>query len=109
MKLLGNRLLVEPIVADSIGSIVLPESLKDDNNVGGPKVFRVIQIGTGRLTRKGVRIPIEAAPGDRVICHSYTSGPEPLGDKRKVITEEQIIAILPCPTQTQPDISSAAP
>ena len=91
----SNHVLVARIVSEKIGSIYLTARLQDDNNVGGYKVYRVLAVGPGRLTRKGVRVPVECEPGDRVICHSYTSGAVPLEGGRHLITDDQILAVLP--------------
>lgn len=98
MKLLGNRILVEPFIRNQIGSIILPPTATDLNNTGGPKEWVVIAVGTGRVTKKGVTIPIDwCRPGDRVLCHSYTEGPQPFGnsDKQFTITESQVLAVIP--------------
>jgi co-chaperonin GroES (HSP10) len=97
IRLIGDRIIVRPIPREKIGVIELPESLKDDNNVGGPKVYWVMATGPGRRNKKGIRIPTEVEYGDRVICHSYTKGIEdvnlPNGDV--IITADQILLALP--------------
>lgn len=95
LRLTSNHLLVEPVPRDKLGSIHLPDQLKDDHNIGGPKEYWVHLVGPGRLTRKGVRIPVEAQPGDRVVCLSYTEGPKPFDGKAFIITEDQVLLILP--------------
>lgn len=97
IQLLGDRLIIRPIPQAKLGLIELPESLKDDNNVGGPKVYWVMATGPGRRTKKGVLVPVECEYGDRVICHSYTKGVEhvglPHGDV--IIASDQILLVLP--------------
>lgn len=95
MKPMANNLIVSHIPMEYHGSIVMPESMKDALNTGGVKCFRVHAVGPGRLTRKGVRVPIECEPGDRVLCHSYTTGPTPLDNDRMVISAEMILAVIP--------------
>jgi len=90
-----NHILAERVLTEKIGSIHVPLSLQDDANVGGPKVYRVLAVGPGRVTRKGVRVPVECGPGDRLICHSYTSGEVPLEDGRVLLGEDDILAVLP--------------
>lgn len=97
MRLLRNHLHVAPIVVDKIGSILLPESLKAAH-FDTYRLYRVLQVGPGRITRKGVRIPIECQPGDRVICHSHTTGPIKMEDGTMLITDDQILAVLPKPS-----------
>jgi len=94
-QLLGNRVLVERInPPETRGGIYLPESARDDNNIGGPKEYRVWMVGPGK-TIKGTVVPVECAVGDRVICHSYTSGPIEVEPGYFVITADQIIAVIP--------------
>lgn len=95
MKLLSNHLLAERLTAERIGRIVLPESLKDDANVGGPKLWRVLGVGPGRRNKKGHVLPIECAPGDRILTHSYTTGPMELPGGRAILTDDQILAVFP--------------
>ena len=97
IKPLGNHLLVRRLPQVQIGVIVLPSAFDDDHNTGGPKIFRVLAVGPGRRNRKGVVIPIECAPGDRIICHSYTAGVADvkLPDGQFILTEDQILMVLP--------------
>jgi co-chaperonin GroES (HSP10) len=106
MKMIANNVLVEPIEYTQIGSIVLPDQLKMSQELGHPRVFWVIAVGPGRLTRKGVRVPIECEPGDRVICHSYTEGPKPFDDRRMVVNADTIIIVLPQDKTISPPPSS---
>lgn len=90
---LSNRLLVERILTPYKGTLVVP--IGDDYMMDGPKQWLVISVGPGRLNANGIRIPIECASGDRVLTYSHTDGPYPLGDGRHVITDDQIIAVIP--------------
>jgi len=94
MKLLGNRLHVAPVMVDRVGSvIVLPESLQADH-LDSYRLFRVLAVGPGRKTKNGAVVPIECEPGDRVICHSHTTGPQPLKDGTLIITGDQVLAVM---------------
>lgn len=97
MKLLSNHIHIQSIPAKQIGLIQLPKDLNEDANHGGVKVFRVLAVGPGRRNRKGIRLPLECSPGDRVMCHSYFTGPCKLDDGTDIITDDQIIAVLPHP------------
>lgn len=104
MKILGNRVLARIHQIEKIGSIFLPPTAKDYYNTGGPKEFVVEEVGTGHVTRKGVQIPIDwCEPGDRILCHSYTTGPVESGirDDLFFITPDQILAIIPMQKTTQ--------
>ena len=89
-----NHVVVEKIKHSVSGSILWTPSL-DEHNYGGPKLFRVISCGPGRRTRRGLQIPMEIRPGDRVLCQSYFTGPAEMGDGRFVIDDSQILAVLP--------------
>ncbi len=99
MKLLSNHALVKrikrPTAAAVGGLIMLPPILVDDYNTGGPKEYEVIAVGPGRRNRRGDTVPVEFSPGDRVICHSYTTGVTELDDGRMVITDDMVIAVIP--------------
>jgi co-chaperonin GroES (HSP10) len=97
IQLLRDHVIVRPIPREQIGLIELPESLKDDNNVGGAKLYWVMLAGPGKRNKKGIVIPLECEYGDRVWVHSYTKGVEvvglPHGDV--IITYDQILMVLP--------------
>jgi co-chaperonin GroES (HSP10) len=96
ITLLGNRVHVRrELPPTTTGGIYLPESVRDDSNNGGVKVYRVLGVGPGFTNKKGVHFPIECAPGDRVMCHSYTTGPTELEDGTMIVTADQILAVLP--------------
>lgn len=95
-SLIGNRVLVAPIKPPTtLSGIHLPPSLQDDFNTGGVKLYRVLMVGPGKLHPNGRHVPMECVPGDRVFCHSYTDGPQEFEDGTKIITYNQIIAVLP--------------
>ena len=58
-------------------------------------MFRVLAVGQGRRNKKGILIPVECSVGDRVMCHSYFTGPMKLDDGSYIITDSEIIAVLP--------------
>lgn len=102
MRMTGTHVLVEPELSKQTGMIHLTKSLQFSMNLGKPRVWRVLAVGPGRVTRKGTLIPVECEPGDRVITHSYTEGPVDLEDGKCVITSDQIIAVLPQPKPNTP-------
>ena len=97
IRLLGDRLIVRPIPFEKSGLIEFPDSLKDDNNVGGPKLYWVMAVGPGRRTRKGAVIPVGCDYPDRVVLHSYTKGAEHVGlpEGDVIVTADQILLVLP--------------
>lgn len=100
----GCHVLVREEIPDQISGIYLTEHMKMSLLLAKPRVFRVLAKGRGRITRKGVEIPIDAEVGDRLIVHSYTKGPQDMPDGLHIITEEEILAVLPTkPPQNQPN------
>lgn len=97
MKPLANNLLVEPVVYKHYGLIQLPPSMMDQMNTGGVKLFRVHAVGPGRITKKGIRVPMEIEPTDYVLCHSYTDGPKQVDENRMVINEDMVLAVMKAP------------
>jgi co-chaperonin GroES (HSP10) len=97
MKVLGDRILAREIPYEHVGKIALPEKSRMDFQLSRPRVFRVLQVGTGRMSRKGVLLPIECDPGDRVIVHSEHEGPIEAPGGLHVIEGRTILAVLPKP------------
>ncbi len=98
MKMISNRVLVQRVKAERAntdGVIILPPICMDDNNTGGPKVYRVLAVGPGRRNRRGETLPVEFSPGDRVLCQSYFTGATELKDGTFIITDDMVIAVLP--------------
>lgn len=97
LRLLGNRILATRIKRTAFpgSTIVLPQILHDDDNTGGPKEWRVLDVGPGRRNRDGDYLPVECRPGDRVICLSYTSGATDAGEGRFILDADTIIAVFP--------------
>lgn len=64
MRLRGNHVLLEPLPqkAATEGGIFFAERYRDDR-----MQFRVLVVGDGRRSKKGVRIPIELEVGDCVL------------------------------------------
>lgn len=96
-QLLGNRFLARRVKrpTQTNSTIILPPILQDDDNTGGPKEWEVLAVGPGKQNRNGILIPIEFGPGDRVICHSYTTGAVEAGDGCSVLTDDMVIAVVP--------------
>lgn len=95
IRLLGNRLIVLPLLQERLGRIYLPDSARDANNVGGPKQFVVRMVGQGRRLKDGSFLPLEMKVGDRVICASYTTGDELSSGNEQIVNADQVIAVIP--------------
>lgn len=100
MKLLSNHILVEHVShpIKTAGGILFPESMRDENHGIGPFEMLVIAVGPGKVNKKGVLIPIECQPGDRIVTNPYTlNGVKTMDDGKKIIRfePEAILAVLP--------------
>lgn len=96
MKPLNNRLIVRQLPYKKPASgILIPEAFAESMMTGDTKVWTVIAVGPGRVNSKGIRVPIECEPGDRIITKSYTAGADPMDDGNSIITDDQIIAVIP--------------
>ncbi len=92
LRPLGDRVWVEPIEQeDSTASgIILPETAKEK-----PQEGKVLAVGPGLLTDKGVRQAPEVKVGDRILFAKY-SGTEikQEGTKYLIMRETDILAIV---------------
>lgn len=95
IKPLSNHLVVQHLPYKVPDGIVIPEAFAHVMQEADTKVFKVVAVGPGRVTRKGIRVPIECEPGDRIITKSYTAGPDPLPDGNFLIDDGQILAVIP--------------
>jgi len=78
------------------GGIIKPEGAIEDINIWGT----VLAVGPGRLTKKGVRIPIDAKVGDRVLFVRFLKKTrtgealvQVLGNNQFLIQEKDILAV----------------
>lgn len=89
---LGDRVVIKPLEAEekTKGGIILPDTAKEK-----PQEGKVIAIGKGKLTDKGLQ-PLEVKVGDRVLYGKY-SGTEintKEGEELLIVREEDILAII---------------
>lgn len=68
IRMTGNHVLLEPLPKPtaSTGGILLAMAQNDDR-----KQWRVVAVGPGRKTKKGVLVAPEVAPGDRVVAELF--------------------------------------
>jgi chaperonin GroES len=110
-RLLSNHILVERIKRSTVttyGMIVLPPMCEDDANTGGPKEFGVVAVGPGKRNHKGVLIPMECQPGDKVIVQSYTHGGVEVEGGGFVITDDMVLLVIPKEVLGNPNTLEAA-
>lgn len=92
IKLLGNTVLLGPIPQKRVtpGGIMLAHQYQDDR-----KRYRVLAVGPGRKTRKGVLVAPECKPGDCALVEIDLTDSRPLedGTGRIVVDASAIIMI----------------
>ena len=99
MKLTGNKLLLEWTPTTKIGSIYTPSSELDYHNTDSVKMFKVLDAGPGEFNRKGVFVPNEVKPGDKVILDCRTGGrPEEIA-RNQFVLKDASRAIAVCPIE----------
>jgi chaperonin GroES len=70
------------------GGIIIPDSAKEK-----PQEGEVIAVGAGKRSEKGVRIPLDVKPGDRILFAKYTGNDIKIDEREYLILrEEEILA-----------------
>ncbi len=88
---LHDRVLIKRIEEKETvkGGIIIPDTAKEK-----PQEGEVIAVGAGRI-EKGVRIPLDVKPGDRVLFGKYSGTDIKIEDQEYLILrEEEILAKL---------------
>lgn len=86
LRLLGNRVLVEPLSFQHWGSPIH----RVDRYEPEPMIYWVIAVGTGKLLPNGQRRPIEIAPGEKCLLNPATSNRHPAGHNRYIVEADDI-------------------
>lgn len=87
---LRDRVLVRRLEErDTVKSgIIIPDTAKEKPHEG-----EVIAVGSGRLDEKGVRIPLDVKPSDRILFGKYTGNDIMIDDQEfLILREEDILA-----------------
>jgi len=97
VKLPSNTLLLRRVPTTQIRGIHLPPSMLDDHNNGLTHMYKLLAKGPGRVTRKGVRIPFEAEPGDNLVVTIMHTGPQPVGGGQFILKDPDqcVLAVVP--------------
>jgi chaperonin GroES len=88
----GDRVVVKPSQKEEVtkSGIVLPDTAKEK-----PQEGTIIAVGSGKLTDKGDRQPLEVKEGDRVLFAKYGGTEFKMdGEDLLVLRESDILAIL---------------
>ena len=91
LKPLSDHVLIEPLVEETKGGIILPETVDREKPIKG----KVIATGPGKVSEKGERVPMSVKVGDMVLFKKY--GPDEIeieGKKYLVGDEDDILAII---------------
>ena len=88
LKPLADRVVVKPIERETVskGGIVLPDTAKEK-----PQEGKVIEVGEGRLSDDGKRLPMDVKKGDIVVYAKYGGTEIKIGDEELIILRESDI------------------
>ncbi|MBZ8181469.1 MAG: co-chaperone GroES [Oscillatoria sp. PMC 1051.18] len=90
VKPLGDRVFVKvsPSEEKTSGGILLPDTAKEK-----PQIGEVVSVGSGKISEKGDRSPMEVKVGDKVLYSKYAGTDIKLGgDDYVLLSEKDILA-----------------
>jgi chaperonin GroES len=88
LKPLADRVVIKPIERETVskGGIVLPDTAKEK-----PQEGKVVEVGEGRLSDDGKRLPMDVKKGDIVVYAKYGGTEIKIGDEELIILRESDI------------------
>jgi chaperonin GroES len=92
VKPLADRVLIKPMEASEMkkGGIIIPDTAKEK-----PQEGEIIEVGPGRVTEDGKKIPMEVKKGDKVLYGKYSGTEVTIDDKEYIIMRESdILAVI---------------
>ncbi len=92
VKPLADRVLIRPLEAEEMkkGGIIIPDTAKEK-----PQEGEIIEVGPGRMTDDGKKIPMEVKKGDKVLYGKYSGTEVTIEDTEYMIMRESdILAVL---------------
>ena len=92
LKPLGDRVVIKPTPKEEVtkSGIVLPDTAKEK-----PQEGTIIAVGSGRLTEKGERIPVELKEGQKVLYAKYAGTEFKVeGDEYLILSEKDVLAVV---------------
>ncbi|MEI6045974.1 MAG: co-chaperone GroES [Chloroflexota bacterium] len=92
LKPLGDRVVIKPTPKEEVtkSGIVLPDTAKEK-----PQEGTILAVGSGRLTEKGERIPLELKEGLKVLYAKYAGTEFKVdGEELLILSEKDVLAIV---------------
>ncbi len=88
VKPLHDRVVVKPFLEGETkkGGIIIPDTAKEK-----PMEGEIMEVGTGRVTEDGKKIPLEVKKGDRVLYGKYSGTEVSIGGTEVLIMRESDI------------------
>lgn len=89
---LGQRILLEKIQEEktTASGIVLPGTSEEKNKLG-----LVVELGTGRKTKDGIRLDFDLQKGQKVLYEDFRAKEFKFDDKiYLIIDEEDVLAVI---------------
>ena len=92
VKPLYDRLIVKRVEEKEVktGGIIIPDSAKEK-----PMEGKVVAVGTGRVEKDGVTIPLQVKVGDRILFGKYAGTEIKIQDKEHIILrEDEVLGVI---------------
>ncbi len=92
VKPLADRVVIKPVEEQETkkGGIIIPDTAKEK-----PMQGEVVEVGPGRTSEEGTRMPMEVKKGDRVLYGKYSGTEVSIdGDEYLIMRESDIFAIV---------------
>jgi chaperonin GroES len=89
---LADRVLVKRLEEEqqTKGGIIVPDTAKEK-----PQQGKIVEVGPGRMTEDGKRIPLQVKKGNKVLFGKYAGTEISLGDDDYLILrEDDILAVI---------------
>ena len=92
VKPLADRVLIKPLETEEMkkGGIIIPDTAKEK-----PQEGEVMEVGPGRVTDDGKKIPMELKKGDKILYGKYSGTEVTIDDTEYLIMRESdVLAVL---------------
>jgi chaperonin GroES len=89
---LSDRVLVKRLeeMQKTKGGIIVPDTAKEK-----PQQGKIIEVGPGRMTEDGKRVPLDVKKGNKVLFGKYSGSEVSVGDEEYLIMrEDDILAVI---------------